>query len=58
MTSILEFIECVEVGGFKVNCIKNDIIITKYLKDKNKLWEEDWLEIYIKESYIKKYKYD
>jgi FkbM family methyltransferase len=53
MTSILEFIECVEVGDFKVNCIKNDITITKYLKDKNKLWEEDWLEIYIKEAYIK-----
>lgn len=50
MTSVLEFIECVEVDGFKVNCIKNDIIITKHLKDKNKLWE-DWLQKYIKEAY-------
>jgi FkbM family methyltransferase len=45
-----KYTEYVEVDGFKVNCIKNDITITKYLKDDNKLWEY-WLEKYIKEAY-------
>jgi len=46
-----KFIECVEVDGFNVNCIKTDISITNYLKNNGKLWE-DWLEKYIKEAYI------
>jgi len=45
-----KYIEYVEADGFKVNCIKNDIAITKYLKDTHKLWE-NWLEKYIKEAY-------
>jgi FkbM family methyltransferase len=48
---ITDIIDCIEVDGFKVNCIKNDVTITDYLKKKGKLWE-DWLEKYIKEAYI------
>lgn len=48
----MEFLEKVEdVDGFNVSCIKNDTTITLYLKKEHKLWE-DWLEKYIKESYI------
>lgn len=52
MSNIIEKItECIEVDGFKVNCIKNDLSITNYLKNQGKMWEI-WLEKYIKESYI------
>ena len=47
---ITNFIETLYVDGFKLNCIKNDIAITDYAKE-NKLWE-DWLEKYIKETYV------
>lgn len=45
------YLECIEVNGFKVNCIKKDFCITGYLKEKNQMWEH-WLEKYIKEAYI------
>jgi FkbM family methyltransferase len=45
------FTECLEIDNFKVNCILNDLCITEYMKFTGKLWE-DWLEKYIKESYI------
>jgi FkbM family methyltransferase len=51
MEKYTKFLEYIEVDGFKINCIKNDITITNYLKNNGKLWE-DWLEKYIKEAYI------
>ena len=38
-----KYTEYVEVDGFKVNCIKNDITITKYLKVDNKLCKNYFL---------------
>ena len=46
-----EYLSFFNVDEFKLNCIKNDTSITNYAKNDNKLWE-DWLEIYIKESYL------
>jgi FkbM family methyltransferase len=45
------WVECLEIDNFKVNCILNDLCITNYMKFTGKLWE-DSLEKYIKESYI------
>ena len=45
------FVECLEIDNFKVNCILNDLFITEHMKSTGKLWE-DWLEKYIKETYI------
>lgn len=46
------FVTTFNIDEFKLNCIKNDITITDYAKNQNKLWE-NWLEKYIKESYQK-----
>lgn len=52
MANIIDQItEYIEVDGFKVNCIKTDTSITRWLKEEGKLWES-WLEKYIKELYV------
>lgn len=40
-----------DIDGFKVHCLLNDLCITDYMKRTNKLWE-DWLEKYIKHAYV------
>jgi len=50
MSLYSDFLECLEIDEFKINFIKNDTALTSYAKKYNKIWE-DWLELYIKESY-------
>jgi FkbM family methyltransferase len=48
----MDFTEIFEnIDGFNLICIKNDTVITTYLKEEKKIWE-DWLEKYIKELYV------
>lgn len=45
------FLELYQINGFQLYCIKNDITITKIVKENNEIWEH-WTEDIIKELYI------